>query len=242
MAVSVAIIGAGAAGLAAARRLLAKNCNVVLFESQRSLGGVWQTANEDSALYAALRTNLPKEVMAFDDLPFHRCVIETASHRANDDASSPQQKETSFVSAVDVQRYLEEYARVYNLAGVARMGSKVTHVVPMKRHDDQQKQMDERIRATQWRVTWQDISTGEQTADTFDSVVVCNGHYNERAIPKHLSLQAKRWNGRTMHSKDYNTPDDFAGLVVVVSEWLVVISCLLLGANTLNARCEYIYT
>jgi cation diffusion facilitator CzcD-associated flavoprotein CzcO len=241
MAVSVAIIGAGAAGLAAARRLLAKNCNVVLFESQRSLGGVWQTANEDSALYAALRTNLPKEVMAFDDLPFHRCVIETASHRAND-ASSPQHKETSFVSAVDVQRYLEEYARVFNLTSVARMGSRVVQVVPMTRRDDQQKQMDERIRATQWRVTWQDISTGEQSADTFDSVVVCNGHYNERAIPKHLSLQANRWNGRTMHSKDYNTPDDFTGLVVVVSGWLVVITRWVPGAHTLDTRCEYIYT
>ena len=128
--VSVAVIGAGAAGLAAARRLLAKNCNVVVFESQKSLGGVWQTTNEDSALYAALRTNLPKEVMAFDVLPFQPCTITS---NKSDDTADPQSDETSFVTALDVQTYLLEYARVFNLSSVVRLHTKVMQVVPIER-------------------------------------------------------------------------------------------------------------
>ena len=79
----VCVIGAGAAGLCAARHLLAATPGVtpVVFEQSGVLGGTWVYTDEvgregrhglpiHSSMYKNLRTNLPKEVMAFPDFPF----------------------------------------------------------------------------------------------------------------------------------------------------------------------------
>jgi hypothetical protein len=87
----VAIIGAGAAGLAAARELK-KDFDVHVLEQAGDVGGVWQytddveeslidpllsTSKPDagrvkvhSSMYRSLRTNLPREVMQYSDYPF----------------------------------------------------------------------------------------------------------------------------------------------------------------------------
>ena len=61
---SVAIIGAGASGLVAAKVLLDDGFNVTLFDRHRQLGGIW---SEESA-YAGLYTQQPGGTMEFSDL------------------------------------------------------------------------------------------------------------------------------------------------------------------------------
>uniref|UniRef100_A0A3B4A8H1 Flavin-containing monooxygenase n=1 Tax=Periophthalmus magnuspinnatus TaxID=409849 RepID=A0A3B4A8H1_9GOBI len=83
MALRVAVIGAGAAGLCAARHLLSKPGTFsppVVFESGGTVGGTWAYEERvgtydngraiHSSMYQNLRTNLPKEVMMFPDFPF----------------------------------------------------------------------------------------------------------------------------------------------------------------------------
>ena len=72
----IAIIGAGAAGLAAAAALT-KTHNVMVFEQSKDLGGLWQAQVdfENTALYPSLRTNLPAALMAFLDFPFDPKLI-----------------------------------------------------------------------------------------------------------------------------------------------------------------------
>ena len=79
-----AVVGAGAAGLAAAKQLRQDGHSVRVFEMSQDVGGVWQYSAEaeddpmgnpvedrvHSSMYESLRTNLPREVMAFDALPF----------------------------------------------------------------------------------------------------------------------------------------------------------------------------
>lgn len=80
-----AVIGAGASGLVAARELVAEGHHVKVFEAAHALGGIWaydpQTESDPlgsdrrrskvhSSMYASLRTNLPREVMSYLDLPF----------------------------------------------------------------------------------------------------------------------------------------------------------------------------
>lgn len=75
---SVAVIGAGAAGLVAAREMRREGLNVTCYEMGGSVGGLWvleDTADSDdashplgdsgvhSSIYESLRTNLPREVM-----------------------------------------------------------------------------------------------------------------------------------------------------------------------------------
>jgi len=77
----VCIIGAGAAGLCAARHLAHQNNLIpVVYEQNNEIGGTWvynDNVGTDehgmpihSSMYKSLKTNLPKEVMAFPDFPF----------------------------------------------------------------------------------------------------------------------------------------------------------------------------
>lgn len=78
-------MGAGAAGLTAAKELREEGHRVDVFEQSHSIGGVWvldervesdplgQSATRStvhSSLYESLRVNLPRESMSFSDFPF----------------------------------------------------------------------------------------------------------------------------------------------------------------------------
>lgn len=65
----VAVVGAGAAGLAACRRLRDAGLSVKVLEKSGHVGGVWKYSPE-GVVYKSLVTNLPKEIMAFPDHPF----------------------------------------------------------------------------------------------------------------------------------------------------------------------------
>ena len=80
-----AVVGAGAAGLAAAKELQEEGHKVDVFEKSHSVGGVWvldhrvesdmlgqsdTRSTVHSSMYESLRVNLPREAMSFSDLPF----------------------------------------------------------------------------------------------------------------------------------------------------------------------------
>nr|CAD7395052.1 unnamed protein product [Timema cristinae] len=99
---SVAVIGAGAGGLCAARHLVDRSDTFIfkVFEQTGGVGGTWVYTDETntdqhglpvhSSMYRDLRTNLPKEVMGFLDFPFHPT-------------------DQSYVHHSDVLKYLENY-------------------------------------------------------------------------------------------------------------------------------------
>lgn len=80
-----AVVGAGPAGVVAARELQREGHAVTVFEQMHDIGGVWlpdeavesdmlgQDHNRSrvhTSMYHSLRTNLPRELMGFSDLPF----------------------------------------------------------------------------------------------------------------------------------------------------------------------------
>jgi len=78
---TVAVIGAGAAGLVTARELDRAGFDVTVFEQSGQPGGVWVYSpdTEDdqpgappvfSSLYDSLRTNLPRDLMPYTDYTF----------------------------------------------------------------------------------------------------------------------------------------------------------------------------
>ena len=68
----VAVIGAGAAGLCAAKYLLARGVEVVLFELGSSVGGLWVYDNDNGLgpAYRSLHLNSEARVTAYRDFPF----------------------------------------------------------------------------------------------------------------------------------------------------------------------------
>ncbi|KAH7687718.1 Flavin monooxygenase FMO protein [Dioscorea alata] len=203
---SVAIIGAGAAGLAAARELRREGHGVVVFERGAEVGGTWiynPTVESDplgldperhvthSSLYASLRTNLPREVMGFLDYPF---VVRKNSE---DSRRFPGHRE--------VLRYLKDFARDFDLCGMIRLETEVVRLAI---------EGDGRW-SVRSRKVGKDLDGGDHyEEEIYDGVVVCNGHYTEPRIAYIPGIDA--WPGQQIHSHNYRVPCPFYDQVVVL--------------------------
>lgn len=110
----VAVIGAGAAGLCAARHLLARGVDVVVYELGTCIGGLWVFDNDNgiAPAYASLHLNSEARVTAYRDFPFPEDGPLYPDHR-------------------QVRRYLESYAEKFGVKPHIRFNSKVTDISPL---------------------------------------------------------------------------------------------------------------
>jgi len=106
----VAVIGAGAAGLASARWMLDAGFETVVFERTLAVGGLWR--GDTGIAYPSLQTNTSKQKTAFSDLAFDPHV-------------------PNFPKRDDVIAYLERYADVTGVRDVIRFGRTVHVVRPL---------------------------------------------------------------------------------------------------------------
>ena len=114
----VAVVGAGAAGLVSARELRECGHAVTVFEASSAVGGTWQYTAQTgvhSSVYDSLRTNLPREVMAFSDFAWSRSF-------AGDDRR--------FCGHREVAAYLEAFASANSLSQLVRFNTPVATAAP----------------------------------------------------------------------------------------------------------------
>lgn len=105
---SVAVVGAGVAGLAVARSLQEAGCRVVLFEKLDEIGGVWSAARA----YPGIATQDDRGSYTYSDLPMPSTV---APHPAG----------------ADVRDYLQRYARAHGLESRVRFRTEVLSATPV---------------------------------------------------------------------------------------------------------------
>ena len=91
----VGIIGAGPAGIAAARYLLSEGFDPIIFERSPVLGGQWSGSEGINGVWPSLHTNTSRVLTAFSDLPHEGDVV--------------------FLSNGDIHRYLERYAKQFGV-------------------------------------------------------------------------------------------------------------------------------
>jgi len=251
--VRIGIIGGGAAGLAAARAFLRANeeggdgstatststrndagvrFEVTLLEARDSIGGIWKyeeggggdspparppaekakgRPKKSRPMYRNLRTNLPRELMAFREY-----------------AWGGDGEEASYVTHGQVQQYLEEYAREFDLSSCIRFGCSVNLLKVMMTDDgddgDRRRMGGEEERDGQrgdggdsWpkiSLEWTDRGNNDQKCQrTFDGVCICNGHYARPSFPPILGLENFR--GTVIHAVEYDDPNDYAGKTVL---------------------------
>ncbi|KAF5904830.1 flavin-containing monooxygenase FMO GS-OX-like 4 [Clarias magur] len=196
----VAVVGAGAAGLCAARHILSRAPSFespVVFEQSARVGGTWYyeervgISDNDlpihGSMYRDLRTNLPKEIMMFPDFPF--------------DSHLP-----SFLTHWDVQQYLEAYCKRHDITPHIKFNTMVEEVKPISMETDEGG-------AVRWEVISRGTHGGHST-QTFDSVFICSGHYSEPHLPSIPGIE--HFKGKVMHSHSYRYPEPFAHQSVVV--------------------------
>ena len=104
---SVAIIGAGVAGLQVARRLMEIGISCTIFEKSENVGGCWQKN------YADFGLQVPKELFEFPDFPYpddFKCDL--------------------FPTGPEVQAYIELYAKTFKLYEIAQFKTTVVELQP----------------------------------------------------------------------------------------------------------------
>jgi len=174
----VAVIGAGAAGLVAARELRREGHSVVVFERQKQVGGTWIYTDHiepdplsvdptrsvvHSSVYGSLRTNLPRECMGYRDFPF---VIRSDVSESRDPRRFPSHGE--------VLAYLQDFAKEFAIEEMIRFDTAVVKVAPAAEEG-----------SGKWRIESTEKEKKVLRDEIYDAVVVCNGHYIE---PRHAEI------------------------------------------------------
>jgi cation diffusion facilitator CzcD-associated flavoprotein CzcO len=173
---------------------------VTVFEAGAAVGGTWRYdagAGVHSSMYSALRTNLPRELMAFADLPF--------------DASAPLAGDTRrYCGHAEVLAYLESFAARNALQPLIRFRTRVQRATPLWRSAADAQQLP----GPQWEVST--VTDGDDAPVTavFDALVVANGHYSSPRLPAIEGLAS--FPGAVSHTHDYRVPAPFAGKRVLV--------------------------
>ena len=106
----VAIIGAGASGLVAAKYAQENGLQPVVFESKNTLGGIWSPEHKHSAIWDGLITNVSRYMMAFSD------------HQ------HPENSEV-FCNKEDVYNYLVSYLHKFKLEECIKYNTDVIKII-----------------------------------------------------------------------------------------------------------------
>ncbi|XP_035895834.1 senecionine N-oxygenase-like [Anopheles stephensi] len=188
---SYCIIGAGMAGLAAARRVLEAGGEVMIFERMDQIGGTWIYTDEvgvdryglpvHTSMYRGLRTNLPKEVMGYPDFPI------------------PAQS-ASYIASEDILSFLRLYADRYGIKRHIKFGH---HVVQVRPTD-----------GDRWIVKVENLAKQQKHQYVFDFLFICNGHYHTPNVPEVPGREAFR--GQQLHSHDYRCAEHYKDKAVLV--------------------------
>jgi len=210
---SVAVIGAGAAGLVAARELRKENMEVTVFERGSEVGGTWvyndgskrggescsSSGNGDgdggghhihSSLYDNLRVNLPREIMGYSDYSFGKEASAEAGFSRDG---------RRYCHHSEVLYYLRSFAQKFGLEDLVQRDTLVEKAEPLLGGGVGDGG------GAGWRLTLNRKGRSEREEGVFDALVVCNGHFEVPRKPRNLAGAA--FLGAQMHSRDYKRSD-----------------------------------
>ncbi|KAK4884289.1 hypothetical protein RN001_000560 [Aquatica leii] len=188
----LAVIGAGPAGLVAAKYCLQRGYECEVFEQTGNIGGTWVYTDlvgldEDgiyihTSMYKDLTTNFPKELMTYVDFTY------------------PQDKIKSYISQEEVLDYLHAYANKFNVKSVVQFYKRVVDILPKPDN--------------KWDITVEDVKTGSKDTKQFDAVFVCNGRFFDPITPDIPGQQL--FQGPQSHSRDFRTAEPFKNQRVLI--------------------------
>lgn len=154
---SLTYLGAGPAGLAAAKSLIYDHpsgaFHVTVFEKSDSVGGLWPVSKEDDGMVNPdMRTNQSRHTVSFSDLAWP--------------ATTPV-----FPKAWQVGQYLQRYVRTYPGYEI-KTGSAVVHT---------------EIVEDKWKVHIKTKTDATPTVLDFDHMIIASGFFGKPIIPEVLA-------------------------------------------------------
>lgn len=183
---SVAVVGAGPAGLVTVKELLQEGHEVICFERSSGLGGVFNFRPD------------PNAVGVWETCRLTSSVLVTSFSDYFPDADSPEPFSHRQLRHNEYLDYLTRYAENFDVLPRIRFGCEVIDVSP---EDD--------IDAAGWRVTVQDQAEGATQVHHVDAVAVCSGLHRVAHVPQLPGLE--RFEGQVLHSANYKSPASLRG-------------------------------
>ncbi|GMS78761.1 hypothetical protein PENTCL1PPCAC_936 [Pristionchus entomophagus] len=186
----VCIVGAGAAGLPSIRHALLYGFDVVCYEAQGDIGGLWRYKPEETDASSVMKStviNSSKEMTAYSDFP-------------------PPPTAANFMHNTHMCEYLVSYSNHFGLDKHIKLNHKVLNIA---RHEDYDK-------TGRWTVIVKDFKSDVETTEVFDGVLLCTGHHTKPYWPEPWKRQ-NEFKGKIMHAhsyKDYRGNDDKVVAVV----------------------------
>ena len=156
----IAIVGAGPAGLVAARWAIHYNLQPTLYDSAPTVGGVWRLESRGSNgetpsfRWPSNRTKLSRYCVKFHGLP-HTVQTEI------------------FPTREQMGTYLERYAAHFGILPFTRLKHRVISAEPI----------DEDIKFTRWQISFINESN-EKLCEQFDRLIIATGDCAKKFIPK----------------------------------------------------------
>jgi cation diffusion facilitator CzcD-associated flavoprotein CzcO len=221
----IAVVGAGPSGFIAAKYLRAEKAfdTIVLFEQRSTPGGIWTYtgSQRDENLFSTPQTNPNKGVQepewhaAENGLPKTPSFLSPIYEKLETNIPRglmgfqgldwPEESQL-FPTHETVLKYISDYsADVQDLVSYC---TQVTNILPTEPSNP----------SSPWNLTSRNLLTGEENTETFDAVIVANGHFIVPYIPDIASIKEwyARYPGRISHSKYYRRPEEFEGKKVIV--------------------------
>ena len=178
----ICIVGAGFAGLSAAKVLKAFGHTVTVFEKEADVGGVWSASRR----YPGLTTQNVRSTYSLSDFPYPKDYPE-------------------WPSGEQVQRYMADYVRKFNLSGDIRL---CTEVRAARQDAKGHWQVD---------VLRVDEPGASATAHDFDYLIVANGIFSQPMVPTYAGAEEfTASGGRICHTSEFKDLADAQGRHVLV--------------------------
>ncbi|KOC68207.1 Flavin-containing monooxygenase FMO GS-OX-like 3, partial [Habropoda laboriosa] len=204
----IAVIGAGSAGLAALRHCTSGtyDTEVVCYEKTDQVGGTWVYREETGfdryglPIHTSMYKNLRQVISA------KRCEIyikltnlpkEVMGYPDYPVSDTPE----SYLTRSQILNFLNSYCDHFNLRKHIRFLHNVELVEPSSG-------------SRKWEIKVKDLAKNTILVESFDAVMVCNGHYFQPSMPN-LKGQMD-FKGEQLHSHDYRVPDIFIDKAVIV--------------------------
>lgn len=185
----VAVIGAGASGLAAVKCCLDEGLEPTCYEVSSHIGGLWHytdtVKDRQACVIKSTIANVSKEMMCYSDFP-------------------PAKECPIYMHNTDAYEYFQQYADHFKLLERIMFNTEVVRVEKSKDFDE----------TGQWDVTSKNLSKEETKTKTFDAVMVCTGVYSDPHIPWFPGEDC--FKGKVMHSHQYRTNKSFEDQRVLV--------------------------
>jgi dimethylaniline monooxygenase (N-oxide forming) len=181
---SIAVVGAGPAGLVTAKELVQEGHEAVCFERDSGLGGIFNFRSDPNTVGVWETCRLTSSVL----------VTSFSDYFPNDDQGEPFQHRQA--RHQEYLAYLTRYAEQFGVLPRIRFGNEVIDVSPNGGVNG-------------WQVTVRDTNSHETQVHQFDAVAVCSGLHRVPQVPPLPGLE--RFEGQILHSAHYRDTTSLRG-------------------------------